>query len=66
MQIFQKSAFEEPSAAARARCCLRCSLLPFLLAILLWPSQAPLAQERRWTAMETEVRGIVFRIPRAH
>ena len=40
--------------------------LVFLLLAMLWPFQSALAQERRWTAMETEVRGIVFRIPRAH
>ena len=66
MQIFRTSTIEEPSAAARARSCLRRSLLPFVLAIPLWPGQSALAQERRWIAMETEVRGIVFRIPRAH
>ena len=37
-----------------------------LLLVMLWPCQSALAQDRRWTAMETEVRGIVFRIPRAH
>lgn len=40
--------------------------LVFLLLAMLWPVQSASAQERRWTAMETEVRGIVFRIPRAH
>ena len=48
------------------RSCRRASLLLLLLALMLWPGQPALAQERRWTAMETEVRGIVFRIPRAH
>ncbi|MCA3286584.1 MAG: hypothetical protein ING09_08550 [Roseomonas sp.] len=37
-----------------------------LLLAMLWPLQSALAQERRVVAMETEVRGIVFRIPRAH
>ncbi len=37
-----------------------------LLLTMLWPFQSALAQERRVVAMETEVRGIVFRIPRAH
>ena len=37
-----------------------------LLLAMLWPFQSALAQERRVVAMETEVRGIVFRIPRAH
>jgi hypothetical protein len=37
-----------------------------LLLAMLWPFQSALAQDRRWVAMETEVRGIVFRIPRAH
>lgn len=40
--------------------------LVFLLLAMLWPFHSASAQERRWTAMETEVRGIVFRIPRAH
>jgi hypothetical protein len=40
--------------------------LVFLLLAMLWPFQSALAQERRVVAMETEVRGIVFRIPRAH
>jgi hypothetical protein len=40
--------------------------LVLLLLAMLWPFQSALAQERRWTAMETEVRGIVFRIPRTH
>jgi hypothetical protein len=37
-----------------------------LLLAMLWPFQSALAQDRRVVAMETEVRGIVFRIPRAH
>jgi hypothetical protein len=37
-----------------------------LLLAMLWPLQSALAQDRRVVAMETEVRGIVFRIPRAH
>jgi hypothetical protein len=37
-----------------------------LLLAMLWPFPSALAQERRVVAMETEVRGIVFRIPRAH
>ncbi len=37
-----------------------------LLLAMLWPFPSALAQDRRWVAMETEVRGIVFRIPRAH
>ena len=40
--------------------------LVFLLLAMLWPFQSASAQERRVVAMETEVRGIVFRIPRAH
>ena len=40
--------------------------LVLLLLAMLWPFQSALAQERRVVAMETEVRGIVFRIPRAH
>ena len=40
--------------------------LVLLLLVMLWPCQSALAQERRVVAMETEVRGIVFRIPRAH
>ncbi|MCA3279257.1 MAG: hypothetical protein ING10_08320 [Roseomonas sp.] len=37
-----------------------------LLLVMLWPFQPVAAQDRRWVAMETEVRGILFRIPRAH
>jgi hypothetical protein len=37
-----------------------------LVGLAMAPFDPALAQERRWTAMETEVRGIVFRIPRAH
>ena len=40
--------------------------LVFLLLAMLLPFQSALAQDRRVVAMETEVRGIVFRIPRAH
>jgi len=40
--------------------------LVLLLLAMLWPLQSALAQDRRVVAMETEVRGIVFRIPRAH
>jgi hypothetical protein len=40
--------------------------LVLLLLAMLWPFPSALAQERRVVAMETEVRGIVFRIPRAH
>jgi hypothetical protein len=40
--------------------------LVWLLFVMLWPLQSALAQDRRVVAMETEVRGIVFRIPRAH
>jgi len=40
--------------------------LVLLLLAMLWPFPSAQAQERRWTAMETKVRGIVFRIPRAH
>jgi hypothetical protein len=40
--------------------------LVLLLLAMPWPFQSALAQDRRWIAMETEVRGIVFRIPRAH
>ena len=40
--------------------------LVLLLLAMLWPLHSALAQERRVVAMETEVRGIVFRIPRAH
>lgn len=45
----------------------RCLVVFVVLAgLAMAPFEAALAQERRWTAMETEVRGIVFRIPRAH
>jgi hypothetical protein len=45
----------------------RSVLLAFLWAgLAMAPFEVVLAQERRWVAMETEVRGIVFRIPRAH
>jgi hypothetical protein len=40
--------------------------LVLLLLAMLWPFPSALAQDRRVVAMETEVRGIVFRIPRAH
>ena len=40
--------------------------LVLLLLAMLWPFHSALAQERRVVAMETEVRGIAFRIPRAH
>jgi hypothetical protein len=40
--------------------------LVFLLLAMVWPFHSALAQQRSWMAMETEVRGIVFRIPRAH
>ncbi|MCA3274818.1 MAG: hypothetical protein ING16_02970 [Roseomonas sp.] len=40
--------------------------LVLLLLAMLWPFQSALAQDRRVVAVETEVRGIVFRIPRAH
>jgi hypothetical protein len=66
MRLWPKSAVEEKSTQQRFRSFFRRRLLLLLLTITLWPGQPALAQERRWTAMETEVRGFVFRIPRAH